>query len=259
MRAFEVLSKAEADIRASMQPRYHLEMALLRWIHLRKLVPLSSLIQGLDAQAPTAPRPTPAPASRPTLAEPRWSAPMSPRPAPSPAGNSATVRAVEARREQSKPIPPSLPDADRSANGATPADLPSAAITDPVALKTAFLAEVQKAKKFFYGTVIAQAHHIDVEADRIVIAFAPQHKAMRAQVDPLRTRLEEIASQLAGRRIAVVAVETAAPDQPSDAAKPSGTSSPDRQSQLREQALADKSVQALLDVFGTEIKEVEER
>jgi hypothetical protein len=34
---------------------------------------------------------------------------------------------------------------------------------------------------------------------------------------------------------------------------------PDRQSQLREQALSDKSVQAMLDVFGTEIKEVEER
>src|SRR5689334_2823193 len=51
MRAFDVLTKAELEIRASMQPRYHLEMALLRWIHLRKLVPLSSLIQGLDTQA----------------------------------------------------------------------------------------------------------------------------------------------------------------------------------------------------------------
>ena len=45
MRAFDVLTKAELDIRASMQPRYHLEMALLRWIHLRKLVPLDGLIQ----------------------------------------------------------------------------------------------------------------------------------------------------------------------------------------------------------------------
>ena len=54
MRAFDVLTKAELEIRSSMQPRYHLEMALLRWIHLRKLVPLSSLIQGLDAQAPPA-------------------------------------------------------------------------------------------------------------------------------------------------------------------------------------------------------------
>ncbi|MCA1652510.1 MAG: DNA polymerase III subunit gamma/tau, partial [Acidobacteria bacterium] len=46
MRAFEVLTKAELDIRSCAQPRYHLEMALLRWIHLRKLVPLSDLLQG---------------------------------------------------------------------------------------------------------------------------------------------------------------------------------------------------------------------
>jgi hypothetical protein len=32
LRAFDVLSKAESTSRAS-QPRYHLEMALLRWIH----------------------------------------------------------------------------------------------------------------------------------------------------------------------------------------------------------------------------------
>ena len=48
MRAFDVLTKAEVDIRASLQPRYHLEMALLRWIHLRRLVPLSDLIQNLE-------------------------------------------------------------------------------------------------------------------------------------------------------------------------------------------------------------------
>ena len=40
LRAFDVLAKAEVDVRAAAQPRYHLEMALLRWIHMRKLVPL---------------------------------------------------------------------------------------------------------------------------------------------------------------------------------------------------------------------------
>ncbi len=90
------------------------------------------------------------------------------------------------------------------------------AVSDPAALKAAFLAEVQKAKKFFYGTVIAQAHHIDVQPDRIVIAFAPQHKAMRVQVDPVRPTLEDIASRLAGRRVAVVAAEIASADQPAE-------------------------------------------
>src|SRR5205823_4061592 len=49
MRSFDVLSKAEADIRAAAQPRYHLEMALLRWMHLRKLVPLTELLTGASS------------------------------------------------------------------------------------------------------------------------------------------------------------------------------------------------------------------
>src|SRR5689334_7444963 len=49
LRAFDLLTKAEADIRGAAQPRYHLEMALLRWIYLRKLVTLEDLIQGAGA------------------------------------------------------------------------------------------------------------------------------------------------------------------------------------------------------------------
>ena len=59
MRAFEVLTKAEFDIRGCAYPRYHLEMALLRWIHLRQLVPISDLIQGLEKGAPPTGRPQP--------------------------------------------------------------------------------------------------------------------------------------------------------------------------------------------------------
>ena len=46
LRAFDLLTRAEADIRAAAQPRYHLEMALLRWMHLRKLMPIEDLIAG---------------------------------------------------------------------------------------------------------------------------------------------------------------------------------------------------------------------
>src|SRR3954470_11795979 len=46
LRAFDLLTKAESDIRSAAQPRYHLEMALLRWIHLRKLVSIEDLIAG---------------------------------------------------------------------------------------------------------------------------------------------------------------------------------------------------------------------
>ena len=47
MRAFDVLAKADTELRGSAQPRFHLEMALLRWLHLRKLTPLGDVIAAL--------------------------------------------------------------------------------------------------------------------------------------------------------------------------------------------------------------------
>jgi DNA polymerase-3 subunit gamma/tau len=44
LRAFDLLTRAEEEIRVSDQPRYNLEMALLRLMHLRKLVPLTELL-----------------------------------------------------------------------------------------------------------------------------------------------------------------------------------------------------------------------
>ncbi|HWT46980.1 MAG TPA: DNA polymerase III subunit gamma/tau, partial [Vicinamibacterales bacterium] len=67
LRAFDVLTKAEYDIRASLQPRYHLEMALLRWIHVRKLVPLTDLMQQISSGAAPRPAVTAAP-PRPSAA-----------------------------------------------------------------------------------------------------------------------------------------------------------------------------------------------
>ena len=49
LRAFDLLTRAEPDIRSAAQPRYHLEMALLRWIHLRKLTPIEDVIASLGS------------------------------------------------------------------------------------------------------------------------------------------------------------------------------------------------------------------
>jgi DNA polymerase-3 subunit gamma/tau len=254
MRAFDVLTKAESDIRASMYPRYHLEMALLRWIHLRKLVPLGDLIQQLDRGAPGAPgRPPAAPMTR-------ASAPAA-RSAGSEADRAATVQAIQARRESAPPVVPPRRDEVRAIGSRpveTSAALPDVTPVSTTEFKDAFLAEVRRQKKFFYGTVIAQAQRIDVEGDRVNVVFSPQHRALRSTLEQTRPLLETIATQLAGRRMTVAAAEG------SGAAAPAGKTPPaegesDRKAALREQALADSGVQAMLDVFGAEIKEVEER
>ncbi|MBA3641718.1 MAG: DNA polymerase III subunit gamma/tau [Acidobacteria bacterium] len=252
MRAFEVLTKAEYEIRGSTQPRYHLEMALLRWIHLRKLVPLSDLIQGLEKGAPAAPRSGPAgpAASRQTLAAPATQARPS-VPPKQPAAAAATARAVETRREA-----PARP--------AAPAPV-AASSAEPVAagqLKEAFLEDVRKGKKFFHGTVIAMAQKIEHDEDKIVFTFGPHHRALRAQLDQNRPDLEERASRLAGRRITILSAEGVPTVVPGKAGGSQGRAAgaPDeRKTELKQQALEDSGVQAMLDVFAAEIKDVEER
>ncbi|MGH6692199.1 MAG: DNA polymerase III subunit gamma/tau, partial [Gammaproteobacteria bacterium] len=59
MRAFDLLSKAETEIRTSAQPRYQFEMTLLRWMHLRQLVPLADLMEQLGRAAASRPAPAP--------------------------------------------------------------------------------------------------------------------------------------------------------------------------------------------------------
>ena len=59
MRAFDLLSKAEQDIRTASHPRYQFEMVLLKWMHTRKLVPLTELIEGGGSIKSQIPNPKP--------------------------------------------------------------------------------------------------------------------------------------------------------------------------------------------------------
>jgi DNA polymerase-3 subunit gamma/tau len=250
-----VLTKADYEIRGSTQPRYHLELALLRWIHLRKLVPLSDMIQGLEKGGAAR---TAAAASATGAARPAMPAPP-PRPAVKPAmSNAATVRAVETRRAEAAAPKPEAPAAAAPPSSAAPSSPAPAPAAGRDGFKDALFAELQKSKKFFYGTVIAQAQRIDVEGDRLLLAFAPQHKALKQQLDQSRPWLEEMATRIAGRKISVAAVDGAGPPAKAGDAARGAASGTDQQSALKQKAMADSGVQAMLDVFGTDIKEVEE-
>jgi hypothetical protein len=165
------------------------------------------------------------------------------------------VRAVEARKEPARPAAEPGVAAPDGRNG----HIPHVQQVGPAEIKDAFLAEIRKAKKFFYGTVVAQAQRIDVDADRVVFTYAPQHRALRAQLDQARAQLETLATELAGRRMAVVAVEGTAMSAPGRSGAPADAApEPDRKAELKQQALADSGVQAMLDVFAAEIRDVEE-
>jgi hypothetical protein len=122
--------------------------------------------------------------------------------------------------------------------------------------KDAFLAEVRKAKVVFYNMVVVQAQRVEVSTHQVLFTFSPTQRALCETFEAQRAWLESIAGRLAGRKVAVLAVQSA------DAAAPPPGQIPDaaatRKSALREQALADAGVQALLEVFPAEIRDVEE-
>jgi DNA polymerase III subunit gamma/tau len=236
LRAFDLLTKAEADIRGAAQPRYHLEMTLLRWIYLRKLMPIEELIQSAGTGGAL---------SRPALAaSSRAAAPPAPVPPRSAAAPAAS------RPQAVSPAPATAP---RPAPAAQQASAPVS--TSDAGLKDAFLSEIRKSNAMAYNTVVSQAQQIDVTSDRIVLTYTAAQKIGPA-FDRYRPVLDALATKLAGRKIAVVADITAA-----DAAAGGAdtrSSEADRKSALKEEALADAGVQALLEVFPAEIRDVEE-
>ena len=90
----------------------------------------------------------------------------------------------------------------------------------------------------------------------------PVHETMRQQVESRRAWLEQLAETVAGRKVAVATARGLAGDPPGP--KPTAGMQPEQpapappDADLKARALADGGVQAMLDVFPAEIREVEE-
>jgi DNA polymerase III subunit gamma/tau len=249
LRSFDLLTKTEQDIRVSDQPRYNIEMALLRLMHLRKLVPLTELLTAAPSGATGLTGATGA-----TRATGATSA-TGVRGATS-AGATGATSASSSESSQQR-----LSTAGRAA----------AAPVAPVApdLKDAFLSQVKASKVFFYNTVVAQAYRVDVTPTRITFSFLPNQRVPKQQCDEMKAFLEEIAQKVSGQRIpvSIVVAESAgtqvAPVAPVARVAPIAPVAPvapgpaDEES-LRREAMSDPSVQALFDIFPVEKSKVEE-
>ncbi len=81
LRIFDVLTRAEADLRWAQDPRVTLELALLKMVQMRRLMPFAELVERVERLA--ADTPAPAPSGRAGSALPL--APSAARPSPPPA------------------------------------------------------------------------------------------------------------------------------------------------------------------------------
>ena len=268
LRAFDVLARAEQDVRYAAQPRYHLEMALLRWIQLGHLTPIEEVLAALGSgrtlSSPPArpgaiPRPSPPSATAgPTGGRP---SPLS-RPSPSPTTTSAptavaapTVAPVAA--PLAPPSAPAAPTATTTAPGPvsaspTPGPATSGGSPSPVAIAASpeqLLEALRKSNRTFVGTALARATFA-VDGDRLLLTVGGNFEQTRCE--GRRSWIEDTAQQVFGRRLQLhVRVVAQTVDTTPDQAELEKT-------RLREQALKSEAVQAMLDVFAAEIRDAEE-
>ena len=150
-----------------------------------------------------------------------------------------------------RPNAPSAPPPVEAPDGPLPADF-----------KDRFLGELQRQNRTFFNLHVATAQKIELDGGRLVFTFGPVHETMRQQVDARRPWLESLAEAVAGRKVGVTTARSAAADappaRPAGAELPAGKVATPPDADLKARALADGGVQAMLDVFPAEIREVEE-
>ena len=260
LRAFDLLARAEVDIRigraAAVSPR---DGRCCGGSTCASSTPIEDLIAGAASSAGSGPSGT----GRTASAAPARPAPAA-RPAP-PAGKLQAMADAAATQVSASSTMAEAGSTKPAAASASKPDVASAPAKSDVAsgfsrtesgFKDAFLAEIRKGKLVLYNMVVAQAQKIEVAGDRVTFTFSASQRALRDQFEQNRAWLESIAQQAGGRKIAVSAVQHGGRACRRRPAAP--RRSADKKAELRKQAMADAGVQAMLEVFPAEIRDVEE-
>jgi DNA polymerase III subunit gamma/tau len=225
LRIFEVLTKAETDLRLAQDPRVTLELALLKMAQMRRLAPFAELVERVDRLASGVAAPAPAALPAPTVRSAAVAA-EPPRPVPVP---------TAARAGSAAPASSGVP--------ATTAPVPSTA-SDPASIVAAMATLAQARPSLAQPLRTAQARE---EGDTLVIEVAPDFAALAAMhVDEYR----ELARTASGRplkvRIGAGPAAEAAPPSPAEA----------NRRRLTDEAVRAPAVQEALDLFNGKVLEV---
>jgi len=240
LRGFDLMTRTEQEIRNSDQPRYNMEMALLRLMHLRKLVPLTELLTG-------APRLGAAGATGAMRA----------------IGAGATGATGATRATGATAVRPAAGRTSPAASApASPAALPPKAGAAPAAdapYRDALLAEIKAAKPIFYNLVVAQAFSIEADASGVTFLFQPNQKVPKQQCEENRGLVQGLIEKLTGakRAVRIEFTDGSAAAAPPPAA-PSAPAPAPVTAARKDAVMQNPTVQHLLEVFPVEKTTVQE-
>ena len=256
LRAFDVIARAEFEIRTATQPRYHLEMALLRWMHLQKLVPLTDLLEGRGSTTGSGPS---GGGGAPVVSRRQSSPPKQTAPTPKSPVKTVSPESSSPDRHDSGPAVLEKP---QDAQSVVPVD-----VADLSGQKAKLMAAIKQEKKFFYGTVVAQAQRIELAPETMTFTFTPGQKTLAAQLAQNMAWLEEMAETVLGRKVAILSAQGMVSPTESLAVAPSRAPvepvTPETQTgsqpvdTLRPRVMDDTFVKAMVDVLSAEIDDVQ--
>lgn len=119
-RFFQILLRTESELRYSLEPRFHLELALVKLVHTRRLAPLESVLAALSGPGGTPKTSTP---------ERSASAGASARTPPAKAQFSPAVRQAPPVRQLAAPAAPAPQIAEAPREAVSPQEAPPAVVS----------------------------------------------------------------------------------------------------------------------------------
>lgn len=231
LRSLDVLTQTETALRTSPEPRFHLEMALLKLSQLRRLAPFEELLE-------------------------RFEALVSGKTPPSPSGSAP--KPVSKPRVRTAPPPPHEATSSSDATQEVPSSGDSAADTDFIGR----LVERLKTSKPMLHALVSHNQAARLDGDRLTLSYRPEQKILAEQLQQkaLKQLLEDQASNLLGRKLSVTVeltpeatqADEVTPTTPHQAPVVDGASET-----LRERADRDPLVRQFIDTFQGEIESVQ--
>jgi DNA polymerase-3 subunit gamma/tau len=287
IRFFSILTKTEQDIRTSTQPRFHLEIGLMKLVHSRRLYLLEEALGqlndlqsrlGMNGAAPSSATPPAAP-PRPSRSGPVSSGPQrtsrampeAARPMPArgesfgasqppplnessapafdkPRAVSITEPAPQATSRPSPPEPPEPPD-DFYDDEPMMADGNGKGLDNAQAVSR-IIAALEARRKIMLALALEKAT-IKIDGDFLVVTFAPENARDKVQLDgkDKRQLIEEISREVTGRRLTLSVSVGGIQEIPSAPTRPVAA-------RKKEPAEIDPKVQALAEKFRAEKVEI---
>ncbi|HEY6554274.1 MAG TPA: hypothetical protein VI669_13035, partial [Vicinamibacteria bacterium] len=231
LRILDLLTKADEELRKAQDPRVTLELALLKMVQMRRLLPFAELVDRVERLA--AGNPAPPRASLPSMAPKA----LAPAPVSRPPVSAPPVPAPAAAKTTS-PAPSVVPAAATTVAAVAGADELLAALIEACRARPSLAQPLRGATARLEGDLLI----LEVAPD--FVAFAGMHQ------DEYRDLAKSAAGRTLKVQIGAGTVVTEAPPEPSVEDV--------RKERLRQEAAKEPAVQEALDLFDGKLLDVRE-